>query len=52
MPADHAAPGRLRHDLLLILRWLGIGLLLVLGAVVLLFGFEIVRLLVDPAARA
>jgi hypothetical protein len=38
--------------MLILLKWLGIGLLVVVAVVVLFIAFEVVRLWVDPSARA
>jgi hypothetical protein len=44
-------PGRTTR-MLILLKWLGIGLLLLVAVLVLFIAFEVVRLLVDPNARA
>lgn len=36
---------------MLVLKWLGIGILLVVLLLALLFAFEVIRLWVDPSAR-
>jgi len=53
MPSRHE-PRRSRSregGLLNVLKWMGIGLLLVVLLLALLFAFEVIRLWVDPSTR-